>query len=140
MLKTLCHTNAMFIGTDIVAIEAFRQQLELPGSHFLDVFTPQELRVANARVDRAQHLAGRWAAKEALIKAWNQALYGQPPVLEDAPALWSLIEVVPDAFGRVAYRLHGDVEKHLRGTALALSISHDGDYAIAQCLLTLSDA
>ncbi|AZA11985.1 holo-ACP synthase AcpS [Corynebacterium gerontici] len=130
----------MFIGTDIVAIEAFRQQLAMPGSSFLEVFTAQELRVANARTDRAQHLAGRWAAKEALVKAWGQSLYGRPPVLADTPELWALIEVVPDTHGRVAYRLHGDVEKLLREATTALSISHDGDYAIAQCLLKVGDS
>ena len=74
------------IGVDIVHVPGFREQLERPGSRFEDVFTALELRVAARKPDRVLHLAGRWAAKEAFIKAWSQAIYGRPPVI--APT-WS---------------------------------------------------
>ncbi len=127
----------MVIGTDLVYVPEFARQLSMPGSRFESVFSAQELRVAGQKPDRAQHLAGRWAAKEACIKAWGQSRYGQPPLLEDAPSVWADIEVVPDAFGRVAYRFHGRVAEHLSQAKVALSISHDGDYAIAQCVLEM---
>ncbi|MFC6145848.1 holo-ACP synthase [Corynebacterium nasicanis] len=127
------------IGVDIVHIPGFREQLERPGSRFEDVFTVLELRVAARKPDRAEHLAGRWAAKEAFIKAWSQAIYGKPPVLSPDLVDFQDIEIHPDRWGRVGVEKRGEVARALAeslGTVTtSLSISHDGDYAIATCLL-----
>lgn len=144
------------IGIDLVHIPGFAEQLGAPGSHFArKVFTPSELLVASSRGlvgdgpvgpgsvsgALARHLAGRWAAKEAFIKAWSQTLYGSPPPIERDRLDWREIEVVPDAYGRVALQLHGEVSRHFQATeenpagqwrlGPCLSISHDGDYAVA---------
>ncbi|NLF91789.1 MAG: 4'-phosphopantetheinyl transferase superfamily protein, partial [Corynebacterium marinum] len=80
------------------------------------------------------------AAKEAFIKAWSQALYGRPPVM--SPDLVDFREIViqPDRWGRVAVELRGDVARavaeSLGEVSTSLSISHDGDVAVATCLLT----
>ncbi|WIM67243.1 holo-ACP synthase [Corynebacterium breve] len=124
----------MHIGVDLVCISDFRTQLEVPGSTFEQVFTSRELRVAGGKPDRAEHLAGRWAAKEAFIKAWSQSLYGLPPVIEPDRVDFAEIEVVADRFGRVAVQLHGAVAA-VAPVAQSLSISHDGDYAMATCLV-----
>lgn len=131
--------SGVSVGTDLVHIPSFAQQLELPGTRFAQVFSAYELRVAQARglsgAARAQHLAGRWAAKEAFIKAWSQALYGRPPVLAEEAVDWADIEVRPDAWGRVALELRGEIARLARESlgdfSMALSISHDGDYATA---------
>lgn len=131
--------SGVSVGTDLVHIPSFAQQLELPGTRFAQVFSASELRVAQARglsgASRAQHLAGRWAAKEAFIKAWSQALYGRPPVLAEEAVDWADIEVRPDAWGRVALELRGEIARLARESlgdfSMALSISHDGDYATA---------
>lgn len=132
-------TGMHHIGVDIVHVPGFREQLERPGSRFEDVFTALELRVARQRPDRGLHLAGRWAAKEAFIKAWSQAIYGRPPVLSPDLVDFREIEVQPDRWGRVAVVTRGDVDKavatSLGPVATSLSISHDGDYAIATCLV-----
>jgi holo-[acyl-carrier protein] synthase len=47
-----------------------------------------------------------------------------------------LIEVVSDAWGRPRIRLHGEVADHLAGHSLEVSLSHDGDYAIAYVVLS----
>ena len=47
-----------------------------------------------------------------------------------------LIEVVADAWGRPRIRLHGEVAKRLDGHTLEVSLSHDGDYAIAYVVLS----
>ena len=70
--------SGISVGTDLVHIPSFAQQLELPGTRFAQVFSASELRVAQARglsgAARAQHLAGRWAAKEACSKALGTGL------------------------------------------------------------------
>jgi len=76
----------------------------------------------------------RWAAKEAVVKAWSASLHGEPPVMDEQ--VHHLIEVVADAWGRPRIRLHGEVAKHLDGHALEVSLSHDGDYAIAYVVLS----
>ena len=131
--------SGVSVGTDLVHIPSFAQQLEVPGTRFAQVFSASERRVAPARrlsgAARAHHLAGRWAAKEAFIKAWSQALYAHPPVIAEEAVDWAEIEVRPDAWGRVALELRGEIARLARESlgdfSTALSISHDGDYATA---------
>lgn len=117
----------MYVGIDLVHIPSFAAQLEQPGSRFLDVFHPVELRRSVSKVNRAEHLAGCWAAKEAFVKAWSQSLYGQPPVAEEM--IWSSLVVEQDQWGRVRLR------QSFVDARVEISISHDGDYATAVCLL-----
>ncbi|MDO5032932.1 holo-ACP synthase [Corynebacterium sp.] len=130
------------VGTDLVHIPAFAAQLEVPGTRFARVFSAAELRVAASKgARRAEHLAGRWALKEAFLKAWAQARYGSPPVLAEEDLDWSEIEVRPDAWGRVAVSARGEVAR-LMGESLGrwdvgASLSHDGEYATATVILTV---
>lgn len=123
-------------------VPGFREQLERPGSRFEAVFAVGELRTAARRQDRALHLAGRWAAKEAFIKAWSQAIYGRPPLIDPDGVDFTEIEIRPDRWGRVAVELHGEVAQAVLASVgeirTSLSISHDGDYAMATCLLEVS--
>jgi holo-[acyl-carrier protein] synthase len=122
------------VGVDLVHVPSFAGQLDQPGSEFAEVFTPGERRDANGRAtDASRHLAVRWAAKEAVVKAWSASLYGTPPVMDDEAL--RLIEVASDAWGRPRIRLHGEVAKHLEGCTVEISLSHDGDYATAYAVL-----
>lgn len=122
------------VGVDLVHVPSFAEQLGRPGSEFDQVFAPGERRDANGRsTDAARHLAARWAAKEAVVKAWSSSLYGSAPVMDDEAL--RLIEVVTDAWGRPRVRLHGEVAKHLDGLTVDISLSHDGDYATAYAVL-----
>lgn len=123
------------VGVDLVHVPAFAEQLEQPGSRFAGVFTPGERRDANGRTtDAARHLAARWAAKEAVVKAWSASLHGSAPVMGDEAL--GLIEVVSDAWGRPRIRLHGEVAKHLEDVSVEISLSHDGDYATAYAVVS----
>lgn len=127
------------VGVDLVHVPSFEQQLELAGSRFADVFTPGERRDA---ADRAaghgggpgRHLAVRWAAKEALVKAWSTSLFDEPPVMGDEAL--RQVEVVCDAWGRPRLRLLGAVATHLPDVEAHLSLTHDADHALAYVLLT----
>lgn len=94
-----------------------------------------------SRVDPlARHLAGRWAVKEAVIKAWSAALYGSPPPIAPELLLWSEIETVCDAWGRPAVRLSGEVARQVAATVgedvrWNVSLSHDGSSAVAFVVL-----
>lgn len=140
--------HRFYIGVDLVHVPSFSEQLQQVGSRFASgVFSALENRVANTKPDtqRAAHLAGRWAAKEAFIKAWSQSRYGRAPIIAPEELNWSEIEIRPDAYGRIQLGFRGRVEQALHESFGAnlpqpqLSVSHDGDYAIAHCLLQLPD-
>jgi phosphopantetheine--protein transferase-like protein len=60
------------VGIDLVSITDFAEQVDQPGTVFAETFTPGERRDASDKSSSAaRHLAARWAAKEAVIKAWS---------------------------------------------------------------------
>ena len=80
------------VGVDVVDLGAFAASLAEPGTRFTDAFSATERRQCRDRAEArganggpagqdplARHLAGRWAVKEAVVKAWSAALYGSPP-------------------------------------------------------------
>jgi phosphopantetheine--protein transferase-like protein len=96
------------IGIDLVYIPEFQQQLDIGGKALLrKAFRPAEIK--NQSVE---HLAGLWAAKEAIIKA----AAAKPKKLTD-------IVINHDASGRPHAKLGLQT--------FALSIAHHGDYAVA---------
>ena len=124
------------LGTDLVSIELIRQQLADKASQFAEKsFTVGELRYANNNPSRKpeHHLAARYAAKEALIKAWSSLRFGRPPIITNSNLLE--IEVINDHYGRPQIRLHGTFQQHLQDHHTQISLSHDGDYATAVVLL-----
>jgi holo-[acyl-carrier protein] synthase len=123
------------VGVDLVHVPSFGDQLDRPGTGFEAAFLPGERSDAGSHPsDSARHFAARWAAKEAVIKAWSASLHGAPPVMDEH--VHHLIELVTDAWGRPRVRLHGEVAKHLDGLTLSVSLSHDGEYAVAYVILS----
>lgn len=123
------------VGVDTVHVPGFRDQLADPASGFVrGTFTEAERACAAARPsdDAARHLAARFAAKEAFVKAWSGARWGQVPQMERADL--REIEVVSDPWGRPSLALHGavaDAVARLGAVRAHVSLSHDGDQAIA---------
>ncbi|MGV9188171.1 holo-ACP synthase AcpS [Arcanobacterium canis] len=123
------------VGIDLVHIPAFIAQLDEPGTQLARAFHPRELRIAAQRhhvTGRpvAYHLAGRWAAKEAFIKAWSEENFGRPPLIPD-PIDWSQVWVDADAWNRPRLVLDGELARAVGSVVAHLSISHDGEYATA---------
>ncbi len=132
------------VGTDVVDIPTFAQQLRLPGSHLREVFTARERRRARQRAeesesDENQHLAAAWALKEAFIKAWSGATADAEPPLERDQVSWPEIEVKHDLWGRPSLALTGAirdwVSRTIGAVRLHASASHDGDVACALVVL-----
>lgn len=127
------------LGMDLVHIEGMVGQLADHASDFVPgTFTAQELRTARQRPsqDMARHLAVRFAAKEAFIKAWSCANRGHAPALNHVDM--RQIEVIQDAFGRPHLALHGDVAhvvNQFGDVRLHVSLSHDGPMASAVVIL-----
>lgn len=114
-------------GIDIVQISRIEASFASFGERFAQrLFTPGEIAYASAEPTlAAQRFAARFAAKEAAIKAFGLSHTGID---------WRDIEVVRAEDGRCDLRLHGEAARAAgepAGDGIALSLSHDGDYAIA---------
>ncbi|NOY12482.1 MAG: holo-ACP synthase [Deltaproteobacteria bacterium] len=118
------------IGTDLARIERFRRFLEPDNRVLSRVFSAGERQYALQMRDPAPHLAARFAAKEAFVKALGTGL-------RDGLS-WQQVVVVRDQLGCPALQLTGRAAELLteRGAASThLSYSHDGDYAVATVIL-----
>lgn len=122
------------VGLDVVDVAAFAEQLALPGSRFVGFFRTGERAEIAARGGGVEHWAARWAAKEAVIKAWSALFHGRPPILgEDA---LGLVEVVGDGWGRPRIATHGALRVELSDYDIQVSLSHDGPIAAAYVVLS----
>ena len=126
------------VGIDLVGVEAFAEQLGSVGSAFAEwTFTAGELRAATGPAGAAQHLAGRFAAKEAFVKAFSGARPARAPVLPDMD--WREVEVTADGWGRPLLTLHGAladaVGASLGPVRLHLSITHEPTMAAAVVII-----
>lgn len=126
------------IGVDLVHVPSFAKQLALPGSRFGSVFSVGERADAVGRslesAQEAAFWAARWAAREAVVKAWSATMFGGPPPYGDE--VLAQIEVACDAWGRPRLRFRGEVAEALEDYEASLSLSHDGDYAVAYVVLS----
>jgi holo-[acyl-carrier protein] synthase len=118
------------IGTDLVEIDRFRVALHRTPSIVDRLFTPSEQSYARGRRDPAQHLAVRFAAKEAALKAMGVGLGG---------ARFRDIEVVREPSGAPHLQLHDSAtelatERGVTGWLLTLSHTSGCAQAIAVAL------
>jgi holo-[acyl-carrier protein] synthase len=114
------------IGVDLVDISRFERSIERTPRLLERLFSPGE------RALPARSLAARYAAKEALIKALggSEGLH------------WSEIEVTPEESGRPWFTLGGstaDVVAQRGITAIHLSMTHDGGFAVAYVVAEAAD-
>jgi holo-[acyl-carrier protein] synthase len=115
------------IGTDIIECERIDRMIRRHGDHFLKhVYTEQEIRYCNGRKTSDQHFAGRWAAKEAVLKALGTGWI--------AGIAWTDIEIVNESGGAPMISLYGgtaEVAKKKQITKIQISISHCQSHATA---------
>jgi holo-[acyl-carrier protein] synthase len=118
------------IGTDIVECLRIAQMIERHGELFINrVYTPLEIRYCQSRKASTQHYAGRWAAKEAILKAigtgWRKGI------------TWRDVEVRNDSGGRPVVGMRGgarDAIEHLGIRKIMVSISHCRSHATAYAI------
>ncbi len=114
------------IGSDIVEIKRVREIIERRGQSFLErIFTHAEIGYCFLAKDASIRFAGRFAAKEAVLKALGTGLRG---------VRWQDIEIVRDSFGKPMVRLTAgaaSLAESQKITEIFLTISHSRNYAIA---------
>lgn len=122
--------NVVGIGTDIVECLRIAQMIERHGELFITrVFTPHEIEYCSSRKAATQHYSGRWAAKEAILKAlgtgWARGIS------------WRDIEVRNELGGKPTVALGGGAREvcERKGIGQVLvSISHSRTHATAFAL------
>lgn len=119
--------NVLGIGTDIIECLRIAQMIDRHGELFISrVYTPREIAYCQSRKQATQHFAGRWAAKEAVLKAlgtgWRRGIS------------WRDVEVGSSESGKPRCLLHGgalEVSEKLGVREMLISISHCRSHATA---------
>ena len=118
-------------GVDIIEVPRIEQALDRWGNTFMErIFTKAEIRFARKMRIPGPHLAARFAAKEAVRKAFGDTW--------DDGASWKSVEVVTRPSGRPTIRLHGPA-KAIRDregvTEIWVSLSHTRSWAVASVVM-----
>jgi holo-[acyl-carrier protein] synthase len=118
------------LGVDITEVDRMEAAIARRGRALLErLFTPAEIRYCEKHRNRAERFAGRFAAKEAAMKAlgtgWARGVR------------WVDIEVVREPSGKPTLRLSGAtraIADQLGVKNIVVSITHDGNTALAQVI------
>ena len=117
------------VGIDIIEIDRIKKSVDDYGDHFLKkVFTEKELDYCLTKSNKYQHLAARFAAKEAVYKAlasdWHENL------------TWQSIEISNEPNGLPVVTLHGELNQFLtEKESLKISMSHSRDYVACVAII-----
>jgi len=118
-------------GIDIIEIEKLEKIIKRSGERFIRrVFTKSEIIYCNKKRWKYQHFAVRFAAKEALFKAfgtgWQKGFR------------WIDVETLNDEGGRPRINLFGKVgelARRMKIKKIHISLAHSGNYVVAQVIL-----
>lgn len=117
------------IGLDIVEISRIRQDISQFGDRFVyRILGEKERSIYDRRQDKETFLAGRFAAKEAVIKSLN-------PFLQKRPSL-NVVQIINDSTGAPKLTLPTDIQRRLGNAVCLLSLTHERNYAAAVAIFT----
>lgn len=117
------------IGIDIAEVARFERLVSRYGDRLVRrILGRQEMETYLRRHDRAAFLAGRFAAKEAVVKALGKFLITRPALSE--------LEIINDPSGRPQVKLPDHLGTQLPRVDLQVSISHEKSYAIGLAICT----
>ncbi len=117
-------------GIDLVDFPRIESMIERHGARFLNrVFTQREQSDAEAAYNRIEKLAGRFAAKEAVMKLLGTGWRGK--------IAWTDIEIVNSAMGQPVVEISGEVRRIAEASGIGritMSITHTANFAIASAV------
>ena len=118
-------------GIDIVEIARFKKAKKKWGKNFLNkIFTESEIAYSRKRRFQDQHFAARFAAKEAVLKAFGDKL--------SSIHNWRDIEILNDKSGKPYIRFHRSAKKlktKEKINNVILSMAHCKGHAVANAIL-----
>lgn len=118
------------LGTDIVEIVRIGEMIDRHGESFLNrIYTEEEIRYCQKRKHCNEAFAGRWAAKEAIMKVLGTGFV--------RGIGWQDIEVLAEKNGKPYVKMQGGAGEHARRIGLdevLITISHCRTYATATAI------
>lgn len=117
------------IGIDIIEINRIQHSVDTFGDHFLNkVYTEKELEYCLAKHNKYQHLAARFAAKEAIYKAIASGW--------EKEATWKNIEITNEPNGLPTAKFLGKLNEFISdGKEIKVSLSHSENYVVAVAII-----
>lgn len=122
------------VGVDIVGIERVARLVERDADVLDGVLTKREREYCAGKKQELAHVAARFAAKEAVLKAFGTGVAKR--------MAWTDVEIVKGRGGRPMVELHGEVARwaERRGlTDVDVSLSHSAGLAVAQAIAVWHD-
>lgn len=117
------------IGIDLTEIKEIEESIQSE-AFVRRVFTPAEMQAVERYRNKAEHLAGKFAVKEAFMKAIGAGIRQE---------VWfTQVEVLNDESGKPQVQVRGEAEKRLEtlgAKQIHVSISHSGGMAVAVVIL-----
>jgi holo-[acyl-carrier protein] synthase len=117
------------VGIDLVRIRRIRRAYRRRPARFLNrIFTEKEIALLKSKTNPFPSMAARFAAKEAVAKALGCGI---------GRIGWRDLEILPAAGGRPVVFLQGAAQslaKKQGVKGVAISLSHDNFYAVAQAV------
>jgi holo-[acyl-carrier protein] synthase len=123
------------VGIDAVAVKRIERLTADHPASVEDIFTCEELAYCRSKRRCSEHLAARFAAKEAVLKAFGTGISQR--------MRWTDVEVLNDAVGRPHVKLGGAVASFAERHGLAdldVSLTHTEGLAIAHAVSMWTDA
>lgn len=116
------------LGNDIIEVSRIERIINKHADHFLNrIFTKSEQEYCLKHQAAARHFAGRFAAKEAVVKALGTGI--------QKGTSWLDIEIINDSQGKPCVSLSPRLEDKLNGMTIQLTISHCKEYATAVAIV-----
>jgi holo-[acyl-carrier protein] synthase len=117
------------VGIDVIGVQRMERLLTQNPEGVHEIFTPREVEYCRSKRRCYEHLAARFSAKEAVLKAFGTGVSQR--------MRWQDVEVVNDVRGRPRVKLSGAVAAFARRHGLSdldVSLTHAEGLAIAQAV------
>jgi len=122
-------------GVDIVEVKRVKAAVKRYGRRFLDkIYTEREIDYCRSKGAPEQHLAARFAAKEAVYKAFGGG--GKITIA------WTDVEIINEKNGKPKVILKGSAKRLMDKRKImkaVISLSHTKNYAVGNCILLKKD-
>jgi len=117
------------IGIDIIEIERIKRSVDTYGDSFLNkIFTQNELNYCLSKHNKYQHLAARFAAKEAIYKAMASSW--------EKDITWKSIEITNESNGLPVVKLFGKLNEFISDDKdIKVSLSHSDNYVACVAII-----
>ena len=120
--------SELYIGTDLVDITRIKKLIDKYNTKFLDkIFSIEEQKYCNSKAFPEIHYAGRFAAKEAIIKAIKSSRVNEPPIDFNSIVILNKSDGAP----------YVKLDK-IHKCSIKISISHTDTHAISFAIYILN--